>query len=426
MKKKLVSLLLVAAMGVSMLVGCGGGGGNTDTQAGNNNAGNSGEATDITLKVWAPDGQQALLQEQSAAFAEANKDKWNITWDFGVVGEDNAKTEILKDVEAAADVFFFANDQIQELASTGAIAKLGGDAEAMVRNDMAESVVTTVEVDVSIYGIPFTHNTFFMYYDKTLMTEEDIKSLDTIMAKDNGKTEDGKQIYNFLFDGGGGWKLGAWYYGAGLSVYGIDGNDTAAGCDWNNDTDVAVTQYLAEMHASDKLAVGLDVTELISNHQLGAWFGGSWEYDQFHKELGDNLGMATIPTYGLNGEQVQLKSFYGSKAIGVNAKSKNPAAAVAFATFLGSEEQQVARFEKTATVPANLKAADADAVKANEMAVVIMNESNNCAIMQPYSADFSADFWNPCTALCDALKSGEVTKDNAKEYMDKWVTAFDK
>ena len=136
--------------------------------------------------------------------------------------------------------------------------------------------------------------------------------------------------------------------------------------------------------------------------------------------------MATIPTFGVNGEQIQMKSFYGSKAIGVNAKSKNPAVAVAFATFLGSEEQQVARFEKTATVPANTKAADADSVKANEMAVVIMNEANNCAIMQPYSTDFSSDFWDPCSSLCDALKSGELTKDNAKAYMDNWVKAFDK
>ena len=136
--------------------------------------------------------------------------------------------------------------------------------------------------------------------------------------------------------------------------------------------------------------------------------------------------MATIPTFGVNGEQVQMKSFYGSKAIGVNAKSANPAAAVAFAAFLGSEEQQVARFEQTQIVPANMKAAEADAVKSDEAAVVLMEESNNCAIMQPYSADFSADFWDPCSALCDALKSGEVTSDNAQEYMDKWVTAFDK
>ena len=424
MKKKVLSLLLVAAMGISMLVGCGGGndkpaGGDTQNQQQGEQQGEQAGPTDIKLTVWAPENQQELLKAQADEFAKANADKWNITWDFGIVGEDVAKTEILKDVEAAADVFFFANDQIQELVSAGAIAKLGGDAEAMVKADMAPSVVTTVTVDGSVYAIPFTHNTFYMYYDKSIMTEEDIKSLDTIMAKE---TEDG--VYNFLFDGAGGWKLGAWYYGAGCSVYGIDGNDTSKGADWNNANGVAVTQYLADMHASKKLAVGLDVTELISNHKLGAWFGGSWELDGFKTALGDDLGMATIPTFGINGEQVQMLSFYGSKAIGVNAKSANPAAAVAFAAFLGSEAQQVARFEQTQIVPANIKAADAEAVKNDEAAVVLMAESNNCAIMQPYSAAFSSDFWDPCSALCDALKSGELTRDNAQEYMDKWVESF--
>ena len=417
MKKKVLSLLLVAAMGISMLVGCGGG---NDTPAGNTETQNAGPQ-EITLTVWAPENQQELLKAQADQFAEANKDKWTITWDFGIVGDDVAKQEVLKDVEAAADVFFFANDQIKELVAAGAIAKLGGEAETLVKEKMSDSVYTTVTVDGSIYAIPYTHNTFYMYYDKSIMTEEDLKSLDTIMAKE---TEDG--VYNFLFDGAGGWKLGAWYYGAGCSVYGIDGTDVAAGSDFNNETGLAVTEYLVKMHESDKLALGLDVTELISNHQLGAWFGGDWELNGYAEALGDDLGYTTIPTFGLNGEQVQMKSFYGSKAVGVNAKSDCPAAAVAFATFINTGDQQAARFEQTKVIPTNSDAANTDAVKNNALAIVIMNEANNCAIMQPYSAEFSSDFWDPCTALCDALKSGELNSGNVKEYMDTWVTAFDK
>ena len=417
MKKKVLSLLLVAAMGISMLVGCGGGS-NTDTQAGNDSQAGNNEVTDVTLTVWAPENQQELLKKQAEEF-KALHPEWNLTFNFGIVGDDVAKDEVLKDVDAAADVFFFANDQVKELVAAGAIAKLGGEAEALVKEKMAESVYTTVTVDGSIYAIPYTHNTFFMYYDKTLMTEDDLKSLDTIMAKE---TEDG--VYNFLFDAGGGWKLGAWYYGAGCSVYGMDGTDIAAGSDWNNETGIAVTNYLIDMHASNKLAVGLDVTELISNHKLGAWFGGDWELKGYTEALGDDLGYTTIPTFGLNGEQVQMKSFYGSKAVGVNAKSKNPAAAVAFATFINTGDQQAARFTETKVIPTNSDAANTDAVKSDALAIVIMNEANNCAIMQPYSKEFSSDYWTPAGALADAIKAGECTKDNVQEYMDNWVKAF--
>ena len=121
MKKKVLSLLLVAAMGISMLVGCGSGDKDTDANAGNNTQADAGsdaqtEATDVKLKVWAPENQQELLAQQAEEF-KALHPEWNLTFEFGIVGEDVAKTEILKDVEAAADVFFFANDQVQELVS---------------------------------------------------------------------------------------------------------------------------------------------------------------------------------------------------------------------------------------------------------------------------------------------------------------------
>ena len=416
MKKKVLSLLLVAAMGVSMLVGCGGG----DTDAGSDAGANAGNEAPKKLTIWAPENQQELLKKQAEEFKAAYPDYADYEIVVQLVGDDVAKDEILKDVDAAGDVFCLASDQIASMVDAGAIAKLGGEAETLVKEKMAPSVVTTVTIDGSIYAVPYTHNTFYMYYDKSIMTEEDLKSLDTIMAKD---TPDG--VYNFLFDGGGGWKLGAWYYGAGCSVYGMDGSDVAAGCDFNNETGVAVTKYLAEMHASDKLALGLDVTELISNHKLGAWFGGDWELNGFTEALGEDLGYTTIPTMGINGEQVQMKSFYSSKVMGVNAKSKNPAAAVAFVTFVNSAEQQAARFEATSVIPSNSEAADTDAVKSSPLAAVIMEESNNCAIMQPYTKEFGDVYWNACTTLCDALKSGELKVDNAQEWLDNWVKVFE-
>ena len=414
MKKKVLSLLLVAAMGISMLVGCGGG---NDTPAGGDTQAQNEAPKKLT--IWAPENQQELLNQQAEAFKAAYPEYADYEIVVQLVGDDVAKDEVLKDVDAAGDVFCLASDQIASMVDAGAIAKLGGEAEALVKEKMAPSVVTTVTIDGSIYAVPYTHNTFYMYYDKSIMTEEDIKSLDTIMAKD---TPDG--VYNFLFDGGGGWKLGAWYYALGLSVYGIDGTDVAAGCDWNNETGIAVTNYLIDMHANEKLALGLDVTELISNHQLGAWFGGDWELNGYTEALGDDLGYTVIPTMGINGEQVQMKSFYSSKVMGVNAKSKNPAAAVAFVTFVNSAEQQAARFEATSVIPSNTEAAETDAVKASALAAVIMEESNNCAIMQPYTKEFGDVYWDSCTTLCDALKSGELNKDNVQEWMDNWTSKF--
>jgi len=383
-----------------------------------------GAASDITLKVWCPQNQvdTGIMEKQQKAFAEAHPE-YNITWVTEIVGEDKCQESVLKDVGAAADVFMFASDQLPSLVEAGAIAKLGGTTEAMVKETNAESVVATATVNGSIYAIPFTHNTFFMYYDKTIMGESDITSLEKIMAK---QTAD--NVYNFYFESAGGWKLGAYYYGAGLSVFGEDGNDLSAGVNWNNPTGVAVTNYLIDLINNPKCAYDgeISVSELAESHRLGAWFGGSWEYDLYKGILGDNLGMAVIPTFNPDGKDYQLLGFYGSKCIGVNAKSKNMGAAVAFAAFLGNEENQLLRYELSAQIPSNMKAGESEAVKKDPLAAVVVLESNTASVAQPANSVFSARYWTYANTIPTEIRSKEITKENVQQKLDTFVEAMTK
>ena len=425
MKRKTLALLLAGAMTLSLLAGRGKDSGSTPSSNPGgtpSDSGGSGEVTDITLKVWCPSNQidTGIMAEQQKAF-EAEHPEWKITWDTTAVGEDTCQESVLRDVEAAADVFFFANDQLPDLVSAGAIAQLGGSAAEMVNTTMAEAVIDTAMADGKLYAIPFTHNTFFMYYDKSLLSDDQIKSMEGIMA---AETPD--NVYNFYFESSGGWQLGAWYYGAGLPVFGPDGSDLSAGVAWNNATGLAVSNYLIDLINNPKCAYDgeIAVSELIGDHRLGAWWDGAWNYDTYHNVLGDDLGMAVIPTFNPDGTDYQLLSFYGSKCIGVNAKSKNPAAAVAFAAFLGNEENQVLRFEKSAQIPTNMAAAETEAVKANALATVLVNESNNCSVMQPVNTTFSARYWTYAGAIPTEMRSGAINKDNVQSKLDTFVAAM--
>lgn len=380
------------------------------------------EVQEVTLKVWCPQNQvdTGIMAQQQDAF-QAEHPEYKITWVTEVVGEDKAQEFVLKDVGAAADVFMYASDQVNSLVEAGAIARLGGATEAAVKENTASSVVDTVTVDGALYGIPFTHNTFFMFYDKTIMSEEDIVSLEAIMAK-----ETAENVYNFYFESAGGWKLGAYYYGAGLNVFGPDGSDLAAGCDWNNETGVAVTNYLIDLINNPKCAYDgeISVSELVGDHRLGVWFDGAWNYDLYKDILGDDMGLATIPTFHVDGTDYQMKGFYGSKAIGVNAKSQNMAVAVQFAAFLGNEANQTLRYEKSAQIPANLKCAENETVKNDPLAVVIMNEANNASVAQPSSSTFSARYWTYANTIPTEIRSGDITKDNVQEKLDTFVKAM--
>lgn len=431
MKRKVLASFLAGAMALSLLAGCSSGDNNNTPSGGNDpgsttteNQGGStgGEVTDITLKVWCPSNQidTGIMAQQQEAF-QAEHPEWKISWEVTAVGEDTCKDEVLKDVEAAADVFFFANDQLPDLVNSGAIAQLGGSAAEMVNTTMAPSVIDTAMSDGKLYAIPFTHNTFFMFYDKTVLSEDDIKSIEGIMA-----AETGDNVYNFYFESAGGWKLGAWYYGAGLPVFGPTGSDLSAGVEWNSATGLAVTNYLIDLINNPKCAYDgeIAVSELIGDHRLGAWWDGAWNYGTYHDVLGDDLGLAVIPTFNPDGTDHQLLSFYGSKCIGVNAKAKNPAAAVAFAAFLGNEENQVLRFEKSAQIPTNMNAAESEAVKADALATVLVNESNNCSVMQPVDPTFSARYWTYAGAIPTEIRSGEINKDNAQAKLDTFVAAM--
>jgi len=393
MKRKTLAMFLAGALALGLLAGCSG----KDTPASSNPAssnpgGGSGEVTDITLKVWCPSNQidTGIMDEQQKAF-QAEHPEWNITWDTTAVGEDTCQESVLRDVEAAADVFFFANDQLPDLVSAGAIAQLGGSAAEMVNTTMAEAVIDTAMADGKLYAIPFTHNTFFMYYDKSLLSDDQIKSMEGIMAAETP-----------------------------------DGSDLSAGVAWNNATGLAVSNYLIDLINNPKCAYDgeIAVSELIGEHRIGAWWDGAWNYDMYHDVLGDDLGMAVIPTFNPDGTDYQLLGFYGSKCIGVNAKSQNPAAAVAFASFLGNEANQILRFEKSAQIPTNNNAASSDAVKADALATVLVNESNNCSVAQPVNATFSARYWTYAGAIPTEIRSGEINKDNAQSKLDTFVAAM--
>jgi len=422
--KKVIALMLTAVL-VFALAACGGsdsGGGSSAASSSGSGTNAAAEAEKVTLKVWVPENQvtPGTIERMQQQFAAENP-QWDITFTTEIQGEDTATTEVLKDVANAGDIFFFANDQIGTLTNAGALAQLGGAAEQMVRSTMPETVVNTAIVDGRLYGIPFTHNTFFMYYDKKHFTEAEVKSLEVMMAKDLG---DG--VFNFQFDDAGGWKGGAFYYGAGLTIYGEDGTSFDQGCNWNNATGLAVTNYLIDLIANPRSIRNDDAptSELVSDRKLGAWWTGSWDYQMYKDILGDELGLAVLPTFNPDGTDHQLRGFYGSKVIGVNALADFPQVAVAFAAFIGGEEMQVMRFEDSQQVPTNNNAGNSEAVRNDEVATVIVAEAAHASVMQPISSHFNEKYWSNAGGLFGEIKAGTLNRDNAQERLDLFVAAL--
>ena len=73
MKKKVISMLLAAAMITAMTAGCGNSSNDNkgdDAAAGSETDGSTGELENVSLTMWGAEEDQAMLQEMIDAFKE--------------------------------------------------------------------------------------------------------------------------------------------------------------------------------------------------------------------------------------------------------------------------------------------------------------------------------------------------------------------
>lgn len=427
--KKVAALLLAGVMCAAAVVGCGKSednptttnGGSNQTQGGDKDetkAPSSGEVEKVTLKVWAPAEDQNpdmgnWLETRCKAFNEAHPE-WDITFEYGVCGEADAPGSIANDPEAAADVYMFANDQLAKLIDAGAIARLGGETETYIKETNAELIVKSVTYGEGVYGVPFTGNTWFMYYDKRVFNEEDVKSLETMLEK-------GKVSMNV----GNGWYLGSFFAANGCTWFG-DGTDESAGIDFTGDKATQVVEYLFDLNANPNFVYdsGDKGVNLLKEGQASAMFSGTWDYKNLCEAIGEeNVGIASAPTVKINGEDKQLLPFYGSKAIGVNKNSSNMKVSVALALWLANEESQLAHYELRSVVPCNTKLLENDQIK-NDPLCIVQNTMEK-AIVQPAVSAISK-YWTPTENLGKKINAGMVAKEDAAQLAADLNTAVNK
>ena len=367
-----------------------------------------GGSENVHLMVWSPSQDQAKdsgewLQTCCNRFAELHPE-WNITFVYGVADEAGAAGTVSQDAEASADVFMFANDTLTTLTDAGALAKFGGIYADEIANTNSQALLDSLTVNDYIYGIPFTTNTWFMYYDKSVFTEEDIKSLDAMLAKG---------VVSFPFTNS--WYLPAFYFGNGCTLFG-DGTQEELGADFGGDNAVEVTNYLIDLYNNPNFVVDADGSGLagMRDGSIKAMFTGSWDAAALKETLGDNMGVAALPTFTLNGEEKQMYAYAGSKAIGVNVHSKYMVQAIQLAIYLGGAEAQQLHYDLRTVIPCNTELLADPAIASDELVAAQNDTFNRTSILQPFVSGMS-NCWTPVENMGKGIRSGTITHDNAAE-----------
>lgn len=391
--------LLAAAMSAAFLLGA------TGCSAGGSNGG-SGEK--VRLMVWSPSEDQSKdsgewLQTCCNNFA-AQHPEWDITFVYGVADEATAAATVAQDPEASADVFMYANDNITVMTDAQALARFGGKYEEQIRSTNSDALLNSVTLDGSLYGIPYTTNTWYMYYDTSVYTAEDVQSLDTMLDKG---------AISFPFTNS--WYLPSFYFGNGCTLFG-DGTQEELGCDFGGDNAVEVTDYLIDLVHNPNFVVDADGAGMagLRDGSLHALFSGSWDYGSVKEILGDNLGAAALPTYQLGGETKQMYAYAGSKAIGVNSHSEYMVPAVELAIYLGSAEAQELHYDLRSVIPCNTDLLAQENIAADPVVIAQNDTFDRTSILQPFVSAMG-NVWDPVANMGKAIRDGSTNHENAAE-----------
>lgn len=413
MKKKVLSVLLCASMAATVLAGCGSTAEETTTdstttaevatEAGTETADASADAVanliaategTVSLELWCSETEAyqtviaKLVEDFKAAYPDVDFD---IT--IGAVSEADAKDRILEDVEAAADVFVFADDQLNDLVTAGALQSV----EATFTYDPSEtntsSTVEAASQNGTLYAYPLTaSNGYFLYYNSDVFTEEDVQSWESLTAAAEAA---GKKVG---MDVANGWYLYGFFAGAGCELSMND--DQSNSCDWNSETGVAVAESIENITSSSAFisVTDADAQAMLPDGDLAAYVSGTWDSGVFSENYGTGYAATKLPTFDLNGTATQMGSYAGYKFVGVSAYSENPGWAMLLSEFLTSQSSQEQIAEATGEGPANIAAAE-----------TITSPALSALALQAEFADqqvVGGNFWDPAESLGASLVEG--------------------
>ena len=369
-------------------------------------------AQDVTLTMWGAEEDQDLLREISDKFIEKYGNYGGkITINLGVQSESEAKDTVLTDPTAAADVYAFADDQLNELVKAGALQEVQLNADD-VKSRNTPASVDAATMDGKLYAYPLTaDNGYFMFYDKSFFTEDDVKSLDTMMEK---AAAAGKKV---SMDVANGWYLYSFYAGAGLKL-GLADDGVNTVCNWNEAPGADVTQAIIDICQNPGFIALKDeeFTGKLKDGTLVAGVNGTWRANDAAEVWGDNYAACKLPTYTLNGEQVQMASFSGFKLIGVNPHSANVGAAMLLADFVTNEENEELRFQERAQGPSNITALAA----ASSPALTAVVEQSEYATLQRVGGNY----WASAETLGSICVNGNPDGKDTQTLVDDAVAGI--
>ncbi|MBP3488316.1 MAG: extracellular solute-binding protein [Roseburia sp.] len=429
MKRKSVAGILTMALIGTMLSGCGANedaageavnGAQEASVSGTELAEGAGEQTDdgvVTLTVWAEEANFELLNQMIESFKEEYAGQAEFDIQLVEKADADTKNNLLGDIHNGADVFPLPDDQLTSMVAAGALMPVPNADE--VREANLEEAVEAATVADTLYAYPMTaDNGFFLYYDKDYFTEEDVATMDGILAV--AAAADKK----VTMDWSSGWYLYAFFGNTGMD-FGVNEDGVTNYCNWNTTEGsikgVDVAEAMLAIAGNPGFMAATDDVFLsgVQDGSVIAGVSGVWNAAEIKEAWGDDYGAVKLPTYTCAGQQVQMSSFTGYKMLGVNAYSQYPEWAAKLADWMTNEENQTLRLMERDQGPSNKNAAASDAVKNVPAIQAVIAQAQYGRLQRVGNS-----YWTPTQEFGNTMAAGNPTGADLQELMDTLVNGI--
>lgn len=371
------------------------------------------------LRVWVGDNADVAWMEQVVRDFSAAYPNRQYDIQIGVQNEGDAAKVILSDVESAADVYTFADDQLNSLLVGGALMPIAEGAGAVINSNTPESIEAATGPDGQLYAYPATaDNGYFMFYNSAFITPGDASALESLLDR---AAESGKKV---AFPMANAWYLYSFFRGAGLDMH-LANDGVTNVCNWNAaDTPITGVQVL---DALLKLAAHPGFVEAdsdafvagIKDGSIVAGVSGTWNASVAAQVWGESYAASKLPTYQVAGQNVQMASFSGFKLVGVNPYSANVGDALDLAAFMTAYEAQVDRFRLRRQGPSNIAALASPEVQSEPAIAAIIAQAPHADVQR-----IGSKYWDAAAALGKIIINGNPNGTDLQTLLDNCVAGI--
>ncbi|MBJ8349602.1 extracellular solute-binding protein [Streptococcus zalophi] len=372
---------------------------------------------DKTIKLWVPTDSKDSYKDIVAQFEKDSGYKVKV-----IESEDpKAQEKIKKDASTAADVFSLPHDQLGQLVESGVIQEIPEEYASEIAATATDQAIAGAQYNGKTYAFPFGIESQVLFYNKEKLSEEDVKSYETITSK---------ATFGETFKQMNAYATGPLFMSVGDTLFGENGEDVS-GTNWGNEAGVSVLKWIADQNNNSGF-VNLDASNVMSSFGEGtvaAIETGPWNYQAAQEAIGaDNLGIAVYPMINIGGQDVQQKAFLGVKLYAVNqapakGDTKRIAASYQLASYLTNAESQANQFETRTIIPANKEVQASEVVQNHDLAqaVIKMGSSTDYTVVMPKLSQMGT-FWTESAAILSDTYNGKIPES---DYLSK-LQQFDK